>query len=150
MRFVKTDKDEFLGRRQPWPRSPSRCPGSAPIWKSSRTAIGTAMAARRCAWMAGGRLDRVGGLWSYGRQGPGLRLCQARRRRTRNQLEVLHERDMASARVLGEPAYDPAKPPAAHRCTGMRSRAMSAAPDTMRAMVLSGHGLDAESRLGAA
>jgi dimethylglycine dehydrogenase len=56
----------------------------------------------------GGRLDRVGRLWSHGRQGPGLRLHQAARRRTRNRLEVFMNETWRPARVLGEAAYDPA------------------------------------------
>jgi hypothetical protein len=123
MRFVKPDKD-FLGRTT----LNTALEAAALGLRLSGNRAGrrlTAMAARRCAGWRGGRLDRVGRLWSYGRQDPRLRLHQAARRRTR------HVRQECSAR---RPTIRRAS--AAHRCTGMRSRAMSAAPDTMRAMVL--------------
>jgi glycine cleavage system aminomethyltransferase T len=81
MRFARTDKD-YLGRDKTL--NTAICPGSAPIWRSSRTAKSTAMAARRCCWTAGRRLDRLGGLWPHGRQDPRLRLCQTRGRDPRH------------------------------------------------------------------
>jgi dimethylglycine dehydrogenase len=91
------------------PRSPSRCPGCAPIWKSSRTAI----------WDGNGgeavRLDGavVGSTASvaYGHTvGKVLAFAYVKPMppNPERQLEVFMNETWRPARVLGEAAYDPA------------------------------------------
>jgi dimethylglycine dehydrogenase len=107
MRFVKPDKD-FLGRRNPCRARQAAALGVRLSGNRAGRRLGRQWRRGGAAGWRGGRLDRVGGLWPYGRQNPRLRLLKPHAAEPGTALEVFMNETWRPARVLGEAAYDPA------------------------------------------